>query len=78
MNNVTSIKPKHPRLQEVNNVRAARGLFLLDDLPDKWLLELSPLLTLQDFAKGTKDSQKIAREQAKTLQAMSVPKRKAA
>ena len=78
MNNITSITPKHSRLQEINNVRAARGLSALDDLHDKWLLDLSPLLTLQDFENGSKDVQRISREQADTIDALAVPKRKAA
>ncbi len=78
MNNVTSITPTHPRLQEINAIRAARGLATLEELHDKWVLELSPLLTLQDFAAGSKETQQIAREQMKTLEAMSAPDRQAA
>lgn len=78
MNNVTSIAPKHSRLQEINSKRAARGLPALDDLHAKWLLELSPLLTLQDFALGSRDAQNIAREQLKAVEALSTPKRRAA
>jgi len=78
MNNVTSITPKHPRLQDVNAIRTARGLDNLEELHDKWVLELSPLLTLQDFATGSKETQQIAREQMKTLEAISATEQQAA
>ena len=70
MNNVASIKPKHPKLTEVNNARVLRGLPALDDLHEMWELSLTPLLTLQDLANGSQEVKKIAQAQQPALRAL--------
>ena len=78
MDKVTSINPKQTKLQEVNNMRVPRGLSILDSLHHMWEITLTPFLTLQDLAGGSKDVRDIARGQKKQLDAIAAQKREAA
>lgn len=79
MNNISAIKPKHPKLEEVNAVRAARGLDAIEDLHSMFEseFELSPFLTLQDLASGSAVVQKIVREQQKYIGGIAAARREA-
>lgn len=77
MDKVTSINPKQTKLQEVNSMRVSRGLSILDSLHHMWEITLTPFLTLQDLASGTKDVRDIANKQKPQMAAIAAEKREA-
>lgn len=78
MNNILPIKSKSPTLEEVNKARAAHGHSLLKAIHNKWNFAFSPLLTLEDFAKGSRETRSVAASQSPLLAEIDAKRKKEA